>query len=97
MRTASVGHLRDVRRLVVAMSRARLGLYVFCRRRLFENCYELTPTFAKLLERPDKLILVQEERYEGCDRKVNADPKTLRTMEVQDVLHMGQIVGPAQQ
>ena len=28
MRTASVGHLRDVRRLVVACSRARLGLYV---------------------------------------------------------------------
>ncbi len=31
VRTTAVGHLRDVRRLVVAMSRARLGLYVFCR------------------------------------------------------------------
>jgi len=29
VRTKTVGHLRDVRRLVVAMSRARLGLYVF--------------------------------------------------------------------
>ena len=38
VRTQAVGHIRDVRRLVVAMSRARLGLYVFCRKSLFENC-----------------------------------------------------------
>ena len=44
-----MGHLRDVRRLVVALSRARLGLYVFGRRALFENCYELRPAFDKLL------------------------------------------------
>ena len=31
VRTKSVGFMRDVRRLIVAMSRARLGLYVFCR------------------------------------------------------------------
>lgn len=31
VRTQHVGHLRDVRRLVVTMSRARLGLYVFGR------------------------------------------------------------------
>ncbi|CAB4411822.1 unnamed protein product [Rhizophagus irregularis] len=57
VRTKTVGHIRDVRRLIVAMSRARLGLYVFCRRSIFENCYELAPTFNKLLERPDKLQL----------------------------------------
>lgn len=45
MRTRTVGHLRDVRRLVVAMSRARLGLYVFARTSLFANCFELTPAF----------------------------------------------------
>jgi hypothetical protein len=38
-----------VRRLVVALSRARLGLYVFCRRSLFEMCLELAPAFNKLL------------------------------------------------
>lgn len=32
VRTRTVGHLRDVRRLVVAMSRARLGLYIFGRK-----------------------------------------------------------------
>lgn len=45
VRTRAFGHLRDVRRLVVAMSRARLGLYVFGRAQLFGNCYELQPTF----------------------------------------------------
>lgn len=45
VRTKTVGHLRDVRRLVVAMSRARLGLYVFANVSLFNNCFELSPTF----------------------------------------------------
>lgn len=45
VRTKHVGHLRDVRRLVVAMSRARLGLYVLARVNLFQNCTELQPAF----------------------------------------------------
>lgn len=45
VRTKTIGHLRDVRRLVVAMSRARLGLYVFANVALFSNCFELSPTF----------------------------------------------------
>ncbi|KAG2551560.1 hypothetical protein PVAP13_9KG377500 [Panicum virgatum] len=61
VRTRFVGHLRDVRRLIVAMSRTRLGLYVFCRRSLFEQCYELQPTFQLLLQRPDRLALNLEE------------------------------------
>jgi intron-binding protein aquarius len=63
VRTRVVGHLRDVRRLVVAMSRARLGLYVFGRAGLFANCYELQPTFKQLLARPTKLALVKGESY----------------------------------
>lgn len=45
VRTKTIGHLRDVRRLVVAMSRARLGLYILARANLFRNCFELTPAF----------------------------------------------------
>ncbi|CAJ0632961.1 435_t:CDS:2, partial [Entrophospora sp. SA101] len=63
VRTKSVGHIRDVRRLIVAFSRARLGLYVFCRKKLFENCYELTPTLNKLLERPDTLQIKVNEMF----------------------------------
>jgi intron-binding protein aquarius len=63
VRTKAVGHLRDVRRLVVAMSRARLGLYVFGRRELFEPCVELRPTFSRLLALPDRLTLLPAERH----------------------------------
>ncbi|CAJ1933008.1 unnamed protein product [Sphenostylis stenocarpa] len=73
VRTRFVGHLRDVRRLVVAMSRARLGLYVFCRRSLFEQCYELQPTFQLLLKRPDHLALNVNEITSYTERDVE-DP-----------------------
>lgn len=73
VRTRFVGHLRDVRRLVVAMSRARLGLYVFCRRSLFEQCYELQPTFQLLLKRPDHLALNFSEITSCTERDVE-DP-----------------------
>ncbi|ESW25025.1 hypothetical protein PHAVU_003G001700 [Phaseolus vulgaris] len=76
VRTRFVGHLRDVRRLIVAMSRARLGLYVFCRRSLFEQCYELQPTFQLLLKRPDHLALNVNEITSYTERDVeNPGPK----------------------
>ncbi|RUS34275.1 P-loop containing nucleoside triphosphate hydrolase protein [Jimgerdemannia flammicorona] len=85
VRTKSVGHIRDVRRLIVAMSRARLGLYVFCRRALFENCYELMPTFNKLVARPDKLQLKIGEMWPATrEADDHGDP-----FEISDVAHMG--------
>ena len=60
----------DVRRLVVAMSRARLGLYVFGRVSLFQNCFELSPAFKKLTKRPLQLHLAPYETYPS-NRKVN--------------------------
>jgi intron-binding protein aquarius len=68
VRTRIVGHLRDIRRLVVAMSRARLGVYVFGRRSLFEQCYELQPTFQQLLQRPDRLAVVLDEHSFPTER-----------------------------
>lgn len=53
------------------MSRARLGLYVFCRRSLFEQCYELQPTFQLLLQRPDCLGLNIHEVTSFTDRHVD--------------------------
>lgn len=49
VRTTAVGHFRDVRRAVVALSRARLGLYVFGRAALFAQCAELAPALGGLL------------------------------------------------
>ncbi|KAG2227972.1 hypothetical protein INT45_011996, partial [Circinella minor] len=88
VRTKSVGHIRDVRRLIVAMSRAKLGLYIFCRKELFENCYELRPVFEKLLSRPVKLCLRPNETY-MTTRNVN-DYSEAETME--DVEELGKLV-----
>lgn len=64
-RTTRAGYLRDVRRLTVALSRARLGLYVLGRRAVFENCPELRPAFDVLFARgrPDRLALVTGELW----------------------------------
>ncbi|XP_061365445.1 uncharacterized protein LOC133308765 [Gastrolobium bilobum] len=92
VRTRFVGHLRDVRRLVVAMSRARLGLYVFCRRSLFEQCYELQPTFQLLLKRPDRLALNVSETTSYTERVVE-DPGTRHDVHlVSGIEEMGSIV-----
>jgi intron-binding protein aquarius len=69
VKTKNIGHLRDVRRLIVAMSRARLGLFIFARVQLFKSCFELTPVFNILLKRPSKLQLVTNELY-PCQREV---------------------------
>lgn len=61
---------RDVRRLVVAMSRARLGLYIFARVSLFQNCFELTPAFNQLTARPLQLHIRPHE-YFGQEKPVS--------------------------
>ncbi|CAG9762602.1 unnamed protein product [Ceutorhynchus assimilis] len=90
VKTAAVGHIRDVRRLVVAMSRARLGLYIFARVSLFQNCYELTPAFEQLTKRPTKLHLHLNELY-PTERFNNAEPN-LQPMVVEDMTHMANYV-----
>ncbi len=83
VRTHNIGHLRDVRRLVVAMSRARLGLYVFARVSLFKNCFELTPAFDILTKRPvDGLHLCPNEVH-PTTRQANVsapNPVIMRSM-----------------
>lgn len=92
VRTKTVGHIRDVRRLIVAMSRARLGLYVFCRKDLFKDCYELAPTFSYLLKRPSNLMLVKDEKYEPFERKLEEEVPDDKILKVENLLHMGQII-----
>lgn len=68
-----MGYLRDIRRLTVALSRARLGLYILGRREVFEACYELRPAFELLLQRPDKLVLSTGEMWPST--RVLAEPE----------------------
>uniref|UniRef100_A0A0N5B691 AAA_12 domain-containing protein n=1 Tax=Strongyloides papillosus TaxID=174720 RepID=A0A0N5B691_STREA len=63
VRTESVGYLRDVRRFIVAMSRARLGLYVFGKFSLFEQCIELHPIINVFRTKPMSLEIYKDEKY----------------------------------
>ena len=91
VRTEAVGHIRDVRRLVVALSRAKLGLYVFCRQQLFENLFELQPSFSQLVAKPTMLQLVVGEGW-PTRRKVTDEISTDRVYTVDNVTAMGVLV-----
>lgn len=71
VRSEHVGHLRDPRRLTVAMSRARLGLYIFGRFELFSGCHELRNTFKALMTKPLRLHIVPNESYPSQRRAGN--------------------------
>lgn len=96
VRTKAVGHIRDIRRLVVAVSRARLGLYVFCRSSLFCSCHELRRTMDQFANRPSKLQLVQGEHF-PTERKVGDKVERSNLHEVKDVTEMGALVHSMQQ
>jgi intron-binding protein aquarius len=89
-RTKNVGYLRDMRRLTVALSRARLGLYVLGRQSLFEEqCPELKPAMALFTQRPTKLTLVSGEMFPAT-RSIGEDAKGVA--ELEGVEHIGQYV-----
>ena len=86
-RTNRIGYLRDIRRLTVALSRARLGLYILGRRAVFETCYELREAFSRLLtNRPDKLTVVTGEMFGATSRLVHDD---VQAVEMTGVEHLG--------
>lgn len=83
-----MGYLRDVRRLTVALSRARLGLYILGRREVFESCFELKPAFDLLKQRPDKLMLIPGEMFPTTRLLSDDDPGT----PMEGIEHLGQYV-----
>ena len=88
VRTRRIGHMRDIRRLIVALSRARLGLYVFGREALFRRSVELSPSFQHLLKFPTKLALVPTEAFPGARQKAEKRIPYL----VEDPVAMGHVV-----
>lgn len=89
----------------MALSRARLGLYILGRREVFEACYELRPAFELLLQqRPDKLALSTGEMWpstrpltatEAADADADADappPAHAQEAVMEGVEHLGQFV-----
>ncbi len=96
VRTKAVGHLRDIRRLVVAVSRARLGLYVCCRKSVFCNCHELRRAMDKFAAKSSKLQLVKGELF-PTERLVGDDVPENNLHEVNDVTDFGALVHSMQQ
>lgn len=91
VRSKHVGHLRDIRRLVVALSRARMGIYVFGREEIFGKCLEIKPSFSQMLARPQQLALVTGEHFSaGFNRMADQVPGD--SLLVQGVSHMADIV-----
>jgi len=82
-------------RLVVALSRARLGLYVFGDKDLFGNCIELRPAFDQLLRRPTKLRLLTAERA-PTSRRLDAPVPAAAVTEIEGLVAMGKLVAKMQ-
>ena len=49
--------------MTVALSRARLGLYILGRREVFNTCFELRHAFDRLLQQPTTLQVVPGEMH----------------------------------
>lgn len=87
-RTTRPGYLRDIRRLTVALSRARLGLYILGRRSVFQSSPELSQAFELPLERPEKLLLTTGEVFPT----VRLLSDEVEGTEMAGVEHLGQYV-----
>lgn len=104
VRTRAPGYLRDLRRMTVALSRARQGLYVLGRGALLRSCTELEPVWAAL--HPPERDVVDDENNNIEDDDDGADdllvvpgemfghsPLEIRTpVRMQGVEHLGQYV-----
>ncbi|KAL8849100.1 MAG: hypothetical protein Q9221_005904 [Calogaya cf. arnoldii] len=88
VRTTRVGYLRDIRRLTVALSRARLGLYILGRRSVFEDCNEIREAFLHLFARSNQLLVTTGEMF-PTSRLVEDEVKAT---EMAGVEHLGQYV-----
>ncbi|KAK9361061.1 hypothetical protein V1504DRAFT_452663 [Lipomyces starkeyi] len=93
VRTKRVGYLRDIRRLTVAMSRARLGLYVLGRWYLLESSLDIKPFLEKLgtnRSEGDKLELSIGEMFPSARASGEIDESRVVVME--GVEHLGKFV-----
>ena len=87
-RTRSPGYLRDIRRLTVALSRARLGLYILGRRSIFQSSPELIQAFELPLERSEMFLLTTGEMFPASRLLTDEAEGT----KMEGVEHLGQYV-----
>jgi intron-binding protein aquarius len=92
VRTEGLGHLRDIRRWVVGLSRARLGLYMVGRSELFKPVHELQPIVNLWEERPQQLELLVGETVPTERQTVDALPEDQEVFRVESVEQLGAMV-----
>lgn len=54
--------------MVVALSRARLGLYMIGNAKLFKDCREVAPSLGRVLEGETKLLLDDGTEVASCNQ-----------------------------
>ena len=82
VRTKKIGYLRDIRRFIVSLSRARKGLFIFGKWDLFSNCLELKDTFD---------VLKNGYNYKSKKLEICLEGNK-KDIEVEDFRHMYRLV-----
>lgn len=75
----------------MSCSFAKLGLYIFCRRELFENYWELKQLFHQLKNDSSSLQLLKNENW-LTERSIDEEIDSNNIVCVKDVIEMGVIV-----
>ena len=83
VRSKKVGYLRDIRRFIVSLSRAKKGLFIFGNWNLFNNCIELNDTFK---------ILREKYNYKSRKLEICLEGKKKEEIQVDDFRHMYRLV-----
>ncbi len=63
VRTNSLISSKDIQNFIYSLSRARLGLYVYCRKDVFQNVIELSHSIKLLGSKSDDLQLIPNEKW----------------------------------
>lgn len=95
VRTKSIGYLCDIRRWIVALSRARLGLYIFGHKLNFTSSSVINDTIMNLFtNNSDQLQLIKGEFYsiDHMERKIDDDVDEDNVFVVKDVMQLTSLV-----
>jgi intron-binding protein aquarius len=99
VRSESIGYLKDIRRLIVALSRAKFGLYIFGYWPLFEKEPSWFPILSRLSLHPTKMTLIAGESYPVSrvqDQKGHTETEDeelkKKILEINDLTMMGILV-----
>jgi intron-binding protein aquarius len=99
VRSESIGYLKDIRRLIVALSRAKFGLYIFGYWPLFEKEPSWFPILSRLSLHPTKMTLIAGESYPVSrvqDQKSHTETQDeelkKKILEINDLTMMGILV-----